>query len=269
MVYMYKSMAYLPYWISNDRVFTFIHIVFTPVLCLHWPQCALGSGPKASSRLPTPTRWQRRRLGVTYFLFSFFFLCSVTSEQRRAERYAAAAAAAAAFKPCSQNRLDFYSLINRREAQKWPSAWNPLNGSPHTISRGRFCGNLREKKSWLRFLPPPPQRHLLWHRAVTLAAATLLRCRRSCRRRRSRCRRFWLFFVFVSRAVAFERAARASSPVLDTDSDSFSLLWRVRRGGVCLGISFSWGAPPVQIAIKTFRVYYNFMQMNFVPCVKC
>lgn len=87
-------------------------------------------------------------LGCNIFSFLiFFFLCSVTSEQRRAERYAAAAAAAAAFKPCSQNRLDFYSLINRREAQKWPSAWNPLNGSPHTISRGRFCGNSREKKA--------------------------------------------------------------------------------------------------------------------------
>lgn len=160
--------------LSSERIFTFIHIVFTPVLCFYWPQCALGSGLKASSRLPTPTRRQRRRLGVTYFLFFIFFLCSVTSEQRRAERYAAAAAAAAAaFKPCSQNRLDFYSLINRREAQKWPSAWNPLNGSPHTISRGRFCGNSREKKSWLRFLPPP-QRHLLWHRAVTLAVATSL-----------------------------------------------------------------------------------------------
>lgn len=256
--------------ISNDRVFTFIHIVFTPVLCLHWPQCALGSGPKASSRLPTPTRRQRRRLGVTYF-FSFFFLCSVTSEQRRAERYAAAAAAAAAFKPCSQNRLDFYSLINRREAQKWPSAWNPLNGSPHTISRGRFCGNSREKKSWLRFLPPPPpQRHLLWHRAVTLA--TLLRCRRSCRRRRSRCRRFWLFFVFVSRAVAFERAARASSPVLDTDSDSFSLLWRVRRGGVCLGISFSWGRPQYKLRSKHFEfiiILCKWILLINVPCVKC
>lgn len=77
-----------------------------------------STGPNVRWALGRKRRRGCQRLGVTYFLFSFFFLCSVTSEQRRAERYAAAAAAAAAFKPCSQNRLDFYSLINRREAQK-------------------------------------------------------------------------------------------------------------------------------------------------------
>lgn len=189
-------------------------------------------------------------------------MCSVTSEQRRAERYAAAAAAAAAaFKPCSQNRLDFYSLINRREAQKWPSAWNPLNGSPHTISRGDFAETREKQKSWLRFLPPP-QRHLLWYRAVTLAVATSLSLSTQLSSSSSSLPSLLTLFRFCQPRSCIWTCG--TCVVFSSDSNSFSLPRRVRRGGVCLGISLRWGAPPVQIAIKTFWVYYNFMQMNFV-----
>lgn len=140
---MYKPMAYVDiqrsrFYVHSYCFYTCFMLPLAPMCAGLWAECVVAAA-NSNATAASP-------LGCNIFSFFIFFLCSVTSEQRRAERYAAAAAAAAAFKPCSQNRLDFYSLINRREAQKWPSAWNPLNGSPHTISRGRFCGNSREKK---------------------------------------------------------------------------------------------------------------------------
>lgn len=99
------------FYVHSYRFYTCFMPLLAPMCAGLWAESVVAAA-NSNATAASP-------LGCNNFLFFIFFLCSVTSEHRRAERYAAAAAAAAAaFKPCSQNRLDFYSLINRREAQK-------------------------------------------------------------------------------------------------------------------------------------------------------